>query len=71
MLLWYANISIAVARPWRNSQIRPVNVPFEESGSPCSAAEKGFNDKREDRIYKRIMTMKITVAEEPAIASEQ
>ena len=41
MLLWYANISIAVARPGRNSQIRPVNVPFEESGSPCSAAEKG------------------------------
>lgn len=40
MLLWYANISIAVARPWRNSQIRPVNVPFEESGSPCSAAER-------------------------------
>jgi hypothetical protein len=26
---------------------------------------------REDRIYKRIMTMKITVAEERAIASEQ
>jgi hypothetical protein len=31
VLLWYANISITVARPWRNSQIRPVNVPFEES----------------------------------------
>jgi len=30
VLLWYASISIAVARLVHNSQIRSVNVPFEE-----------------------------------------
>jgi len=50
--------------PTSECAIRRIWVALQCSG-------EGFNDKREDRIYKRIMTMKITVAEEPAIASEQ
>src|SRR5258708_7703371 len=41
VLLWYANVSIAVARPARNSQIRSEDGPFEETGWPCSVAGKG------------------------------